>query len=153
LRRRGLASESKSRGQVFEELDAGQRRIRQVHDRRALRSRRVQRGPDERRFAGASLAEEKRQTRPSCEPVGQVCQRLAVTLREEQEPRIRRQVERPFLKTVILLVHDYLSSFQATAATLASATATAVTEIAILRRRRHVSENGRIIGTVASTGR
>ena len=40
---------------------------------------------------------------------------------KEQEPRVRRQVERPLAQPVVLLVHGYLNSLQATAAHAASA--------------------------------
>ena len=104
LRFAGAVAQLEPRRQHLDELVARQRRVLQVH---AVHARRLplERRADERRLAGAGFADQQRDALAAGDPVLEVAQRLPVDVGQHQEPRVRRQVERPLAKAVEGLVH------------------------------------------------
>src|SRR5262245_9471202 len=88
-----------------------------MDDRRVVAARGVHRCAHQRRLPGARFTDEQRDARPAGQPVAQVQQCLAVSLREEEKTRVRRQIERPLAQAVKLFVHHEFRSRGAAAAT------------------------------------
>ena len=65
-----------------------------------------ERRAQKRRLAGAGLANQHGDRLGRCQPVLEVAQRLAVARREEEEPRVRRELEWQLAQAIELLVHD-----------------------------------------------
>src|SRR5262249_44804407 len=106
LRGRGLRREAEAFRQVFEELGPCQRRVAQLHDLRRRRLDALQRGLHERGLAGSRLADEDGDARTPAQSVEKRGQGLTMLVREEQEPRVWREIEWPLLQAIETFVHD-----------------------------------------------
>ncbi len=102
---RAALVEVEAAGDELVELRAGQRRVGQ-QDVAVLRpALLVQGGAQDGGLAGAGVAEQHRQAARRRQAVAQRAERLAVAGRQEQEARVRREIERAFAKSVERLVH------------------------------------------------
>ena len=103
---RRFARQTELRCEHLDELVARQRRVVQMHAVHLL-GLLLERRPNQRRLAGAGFADEQRDALAAGDAVLEVAQRLAVRLGQHQEPRVRRQVERPLAKAEELFVHQH----------------------------------------------
>src|SRR5438046_7453808 len=96
----------------LDEVLAGQNRIVQANPSDVAARFGLERRMEKRRLAGAGLAQQHRQRLGRADAVVQVAERLPVSRRQEQELRVRRQLERQVAKTVKLLIHRAALSVQ-----------------------------------------
>src|SRR5262249_11370514 len=114
---------------------------------------------DQGRLPGPRLADEQRQPAPAAQAVLQVAQGLAMLAGEQEKPRIRCQVERPFPQSEECFVHYRIQSVRAsnfqTMATAHNNTTSAPEDATISRRLFRLTRSNVvvIVGTSATTGK
>jgi hypothetical protein len=85
--------------------DAGRLNVVQVREVTAFILKVVNRGPHQRGLSGASFADKQCQPAAARQSILQIAERFAVPAGQQQEPRVRRQIERTFAKTKKRFVH------------------------------------------------